>query len=593
VNGPARLASRLLAAAALIAARAAAGSLCLPEEPGALCDGTAASGLDFRHFNGMSGELYFVENVGAGAALFDYDGDGDLDLYLLQGHLLGPGHPPADGPIAPSDAPSFGDRLFRNDLASGADGAPLPRFVDVTSRARLQAPGYGMGIATGDYDDDGDVDLYVTNFGPNQLLRNEGDGTFADVTDRAGVGERRWSVPALFSDFDRDGRLDLYVGNYVDFTVASHRPCPDFSGQRDGPDYCGALTFQPEGDRLFRNLGDGRFEDRTAAVGLQRAPGRTLGAVATDADGDGWADLYVVHDMSPNQLWLNLGAGRMVDEAMLAGAAVNVEGQPEAGMGVEAADLDEDGDEDLFVTHLTAQTNTLYRNVGGGMYRDDSHGSQLAAPSWRYTGFGAGALDLDNDGLQDLLVVNGAVEIIDALFRAGDPYPLHQPNQLFRNLGGGRFGPAGGGAALEPSEVSRGAAFGDVDNDGDTDVVITNNAGPARLLVNGATGGWIGARLLGGPAGRDMLGAAVTVARDDGFTAHRRARTDGSYASARDPRVLAGLAAARVRELRIAWPDGGLTRALRPPAGRYLVFRRGAAARPAPAGAGPGGARPR
>ena len=515
--------------------------------PALFADATAEAGLDFRHWNGAIGRLWMVEMMGAGGALFDMDGDGDLDLLARQGAALDP----------PGPSPLGGDRLYRNDLLRGPEGSRRVRFVDVTAQSGItRAAGYGMGAAAGDSDNDGLVDLYLTDFGPNRLLHN-GGGRFSDRTAEAGVGDERWSVAASFVDIDADGWLDLYVGNYVDFSVAGHRLCRRASS---APDYCSPLAYGAEPDRLFRNRGDGTFENITARAGLAVAYGRALGVVTVDADADGWLDLYVANDATENQLWRNRGDGTFEDVAIPWGAAVNDRGEREGSMGLDAGDFDGDGDPDFFLSHMATETNTLYVNHGG-FYLDGSRTSGLAAPSRPFTGFGAAWIDYDNDGWLDVLVVKGAVRIIEAQEAAGAPLPLTQTNQLFRNTGGGRFEEvtAQGGEVFELSEVSRGAAFGDVDDDGDTDVVVFNNGGPLRLLRNelGQSRSWIGLHLVGTPGRRDMLGAAVTVERPGLPSLHRWVRSDGSYASANDPRILVGLGeAAEVGSVRVIWPGG-------------------------------------
>ncbi len=531
------------AAAGLVAVLLGGAASAAGEEPW-FTDEAAAWGLDFVHLNGMTGELYFCEMMGAGAALVDYDNDGDLDAYLVQGGPLeaptqaASGQAPA-GQETAGQAPS--DRLYRND--GGGPGEPPLRFTDVTAAAGIEAPGYGMGVAAGDVDNDGWVDLYVTNFGPNQMLRSNGDGTFADVTEETRTGDARWSVSAAFLDYDRDGWLDLYVGNYVDFRLATHRQCTSPTGRRQ---YCGPLAYLPEGDRLLRNRGDGTFEDATARAGIAGGEGGALGVVAADFDGDGWTDVYVANDQTANQLWINQRDGTFRDEALLAGCALSWEGQAQASMGVHAADFDGDGDEDLFMTHLTGETNTLYLNDGRGLFRDATVASGLGPPSWEFTAFGTAGFDYDNDGRLDLLAANGAVRIIEALAERGDPHPLHQPNQLFRGLGGGRFTEvtAQAGPVFELSEVSRGAAFGDVDNDGDVDVLLTNNDGPARLLVNrlGQDQNWVGLRFTGAHPPGEREGARLELRASGNAPVWRRSHRDGSYASASDPRVLFGLA---------------------------------------------------
>ncbi len=511
-------------------------------------DRASEVGLDAVHLNGSDGHLFLAEIVGSGAALVDYDNDGDLDAYLIQGGSLS------------VELLGAKDLLFKNQLAETGSLS----FVDVSDQAGDLADGYGMGIASGDIDNDGFVDLYITQFGSNQLLHNQGDGTFRDITELSGTDDPRWSVSATFWDYDQDGRLDLFVGNYVDFTLTASKQC--FSATSE-PDYCSPISYRSLPDRLFRNLGtdgaDGlpRFEDTTAKAGLLAEHGPALGAVSADFNGDSKPDLYVANDEAANLMWINLGQGRFENQALLAGTAFNLEGEAEASMGLVAGDYDGDGDEDLFMTHLQDETNTLYRNDGSGLFADSTLGSGLDLSSRRYTGFGTGWIDVDQDGRLDLLVVNGAVRMKAELQRAGDPFPLHEPNQLMRQLEDGRFEDvsARAGRVFELSEVSRGAAFGDIDNDGDTDVLVTNNSGPARLLINtvGQDGAWLGLRLRW--RGRDDFGARVAVSMGDGRTLWRRVATDGSYASAGDPRLRVGLGEpgkATVRGVEVHWSDG-------------------------------------
>ncbi len=533
-------------------------------------DLAAKSGLDFVHFNGMSGELYFPEMTGQGGALFDYDGDGDLDAYLVNGSMLGPGKTLADALFPPRGPLPPRDRLFRNDLVA-TDGRPEPRFVDVTEASGLDARGYGMGVAVGDYDGDGFQDLYVTNYGPNELWRNLGDGTFADVTEEAGVGDPLWGTSAAFFDADADGDLDLYVVNYVEFDLERNPRCFAPSSRRD---YCGPSAFEPQPDRFYRNLGDGRFEDVTLKALVGYRPGPGLGVVSGEFNGDGRTDFYVANDGAVNQMWLNRGDGTFVDEALFAGTALNRYGRPEASMGVAAGDFDLDGDEDLFMTHLMGESNTLYVNDGSGLFEDRTTESGLGSASLPYTAFGTGWIDYDNDGRPDLLTLNGAVRILEEQAAAGDPFPLKQPSQLFRNLGG-RFEEvsAVAGPALTIPEVGRGAAFGDVDNDGDVDVLALVNNGPARLLVNevGAGAAWLGI-VATGARGAPALGTRLAVGTD-GAVRRQGVRTDGSYCSANDPRVVFGLEDAEGGEwVGASWPGGGAGRWYRPPLRRYLAL---------------------
>lgn len=552
-----------------------------PPDGPVFTDRAAAMGLDFVHDNGMSGEFYFPEINGGGAAWLDADGDGDLDAYLVQSGPIGPD----TGKVAPgktSPAKNLpGDRLFRNDRG---------RFVDVTQIAGIRATGYGMGVATGDVDGDGDVDLYVANYGPNQLWRNDGDGTFTDVTAAANADDPRWSIGASFLDYDRDGDLDLYVVNYVEFDLERNPRCFTDSSRRD---YCGPSAFPPLPDRLLRNGGDGTFEDVTAPSGIARQAGAGLGVVSADLNRDGWPDLYVANDGQPNFLWLNQGDGTFRDDALFAGVALNREGAPEASMGVDAGDFDGDGDDDLFMTHLMGESNTLYVNDGSGLFEDRSLEAGLASGSVPYTSFGTAWADIDNDGWLDLFIGNGAVRILEERVRQGDPYPLDQPNQLFWNDRGKRFLEITdrAGEAFREAEVTRGAAFGDVDDDGDLDILVSNNQGRARLLINrvGQDRAWIGFRIVEGKPARDAPGARVEVVLPTGRSLWRRVRTDGSYASAHDPRVLVGLGdragegEPKVAAVRVHWLDGTVETWKGPAPGRYHRLERGTGKTGAPA----------
>jgi hypothetical protein len=524
--------------AALVAAHTA-----LAGSSGAFVDSAAQAGLIFDHVNGAAGRYHLPEIMGSGGALFDFDLDGDLDVLLQQGGEL-EGHTPAGRP-----------RLFRNELSASANRAL--RFIDVTAAAGF-APGYGMGVAIGDYDNDGDPDVYLTSYGTNHLFRNNRDGTFADVTRAAGAGldDPRWSTSASFSDYDGDGDLDLFVANYVDFAVAGAKTCHHPTGARD---YCGPLQFRPVPDRLFRNNGDGTFTDVSETAGLTGGDGAGLGVVGADFNDDGRGDFYVANDGTANQLWLNRGDGTFADGALLAGTAFNAEGGPEGSMGIAVGDADNDADPDIFVTNITRETHAYYRNLGQGRFEDARAVAGLAGPTAPYTGFGTDWFDYDNDGWLDLFVANGAVTIQDVL-RPGRS-PFGQPNQLLRNLGTGRFEDVTGtgGAALGLPDVSRGAAFGDVDNDGDVDVLVTNNSGPVRLLLNQAAAGrhWLTVRLAGATDNRQGLGARVGVRLPGGAMRWRRARTDGSYLSASDPRVHFGLGdVARPASVTVVWPSG-------------------------------------
>jgi enediyne biosynthesis protein E4 len=533
-------------------------------------DRAAGSGLNFTHINGMSGKFDYAEIIGSGVALFDYDNDGDLDIYFAQGQPL--------RKEGAASAPARGGRLFRNDLVVNADGTRTLKFTDVTEQSGIVSRAYGMGVAAGDFNNDGCVDLYLTNLGPSQLFRNNCDGTFTDVSKQSGISGKPgdWTVSAAFVDYDRDGWLDLFVGNYLSWSVETSRPCFSPSGR---PDYCAPNVFKPLPSRLYHNNRDGTFTDVTAAAGLSAEFGPALGVSTADFNGDGWPDIYVANDGQPNQLWINQKNGTFKNMGLLSGTALSAHGKAKAGMGVDAGDIDNDGDEDLFVTNLTGEGNDLYVNDGSGLFEEQSARSGLGPASRAYTGFGAAWLDIDNDGWLDLAVVNGAVQTIEALRRANDPFPLHQRRLLFRNLRDGRFEDvtARGGPSFQLSEVGRGAAFGDVDNDGDVDIVVNNNNGPARLLINnvGSRNHWIGLRAVGKQR-RDMLGARVAIVLDNGTTLWRRARSDGSYASANDPRVLIGLGqSTHVAKVRIVWADGRAEEWANVPIDRYTTLTEG------------------
>lgn len=533
-------------------------------------DEYAGGDLEFQYENGVSGRYFLPEITCGGAALVDYDGDGDLDVYFVQGGTL--------EPSAEAGAPS--DRLFRNDLVLGAEDPRLD-FVDVTARARVTDTEYGCGVAAGDYDGDGHIDLYVANLGSNRLLRNRGDGSFDDVTARAGAGDDRWSTSATFTDYDGDGLLDLFVVNYVVFDPADKRRCRTAAG---APDYCDPKVYTGVPNRLLRNRGDGTFEDVSGASGVGAARGKSLGTVAADFDDDGRTDLYVANDGEPNELWLQKGAGRFEESALLAGVAVNADGHPEAGMGVVAEDFDGDGDVDLFLTHLTGETHTLYRHEGDGLFRDITVRSGLAGPSVPYTSWGVAWTDYDNDGWLDLAIVNGAVRTLPELAARDDPYPFHQRDQLFRDRG--RNGEPGryvdvtaeAGAGFARSAVSRGMAVGDVDNDGDEDLLVVDAGGPARLLLNrmGQDRHWLGLRLVAGGPPRDQVGTQVALLDAHGATvATRRVATDGGYASAHDARVVFGLGEDDgARRVRLRWSDGRIRVFAELQPDHYTVLRR-------------------
>jgi hypothetical protein len=501
-------------------------------------DITEQAGLDFVHDAGVDGSYFYPQIIGAGGALLDYDSDGDLDIYLVSGaHRTPPSGPPPT------------NRLYRRE----ADG----RYRDVTAESGLGHPGFDMGVAVGDYDNDGHPDLHVTSYGPDVLFRNNGDGTFTDVTSAAGIDNPLWSVSASFFDEDWDGDLDLFVVNYVDSPTP--RVCRNEAGQ---PEFCGPTAFPGTPDVLYRNNGDGTFTDASRAAGIDAIQGRGLGVACHDFDGDGQLDVFVANDGEANFLWMNRG-GVFTEAAAMAGVALNRFANTEASMGVAAGDVDEDGDVDLFMTHLVRESNTSYRNDGLGTFDDVTASMGLEASSLAYTGFGTALLDFDHDGGLDLVVVNGRVKAAEVLAGADGTSPLAayaEPNLLYRGDGRGRFVDVSehAGALCRDVEIGRGLATGDIDGDGDLDLLVCNNHGPARLYRNDAASGghWLLVRVVDSRLRRDAYGAQVTV--HAGGRVRRRIVNPGlGYASSSDPRVHVGLGdARRVELLQVRWPDG-------------------------------------
>ena len=493
------------------------------------------AGLDFTHVNGMIGNHWLVEITGAGVAILDFDGDGRMDIWIVQG-----------GPLSDRTGTLPADQLFRN-----VSAASELRFVNETAKSGVSATGYGMGIASGDIDNDGDPDVLLANFGANELYENLGDGRFRDVTRESGLAGTDWSVAASFADIDGDGREDLYVANYVEFSLSGHKVCHDLAAR---PTYCSPEVYPATSDRLYRNLGRSRFEDITTAAGIGSAYGAALGVVAADFNGDGRTDFYVANDAVENLLWLDRGDGTFVNHALLAGVAVNGDGQSEASMGVDAEDFDHDCDVDLFMTNLAAETNTLYVNDDDGWFMDHSNSSGIAAGSAPFTGFGAGWLDVDNDGDLDLFSANGAVTARPDQLAAGMQHPFRQVNQIWLNDGRGRYRETDAGPAFQLAEVSRGAAFGDLDNDGDIDIVVSNNQGRARIYRNDSPRAhWLGLHLRNG-AGGMVTGNRARLESDS--CGYQRSATDGSYASASDSRLLFGLGDDdTAQQVRVQWSD--------------------------------------
>jgi len=503
-------------------------------------DASKSSGINFVHCSGNSVDKHFPTANGSGVAMFDYDGDGKLDLYFATTRNL-----PLDAPDA-----SGGNKLYRG----RGDGT----FDDVTDRAGVGDHGWTHGVAVGDVDNDGDPDLYLAGLGGNRLYLNNGDGTFRKAGPGMGAECGAWASGAAFFDYDADGDLDLYVSCYGKWTIGDDRPfCGD--PEKGVRTYCSPQSITPERHFLFRNRGDGTFEDVTAAAGVLRADGRGLGVVACDVDRDGRVDLYVANDLSPHFLFLNRGDGTFEDVTESSGASASESGRFQAGMGVDAEDVDGDGLPELFATHFREDYATLYRNLDGRNFQDVSAFAGIVKDCLPNVGWGCALADFDNDGWPDMMVVNGHVD--DNLRQIGRDIPQAEPSRVWRNRGDGRFRlVADAGPFFAADHVGRGAAFGDLDDDGDLDAVIVRMDGrPAVLLNESAPRPWIRLELLGGRSSRPAIGAMVQV-RAGGRVIHRQVKGGGSYLSASDSRVLVGLGSAeRVDGVDIRWPNGTRT----------------------------------
>ena len=502
-------------------------------------DVAAAAGLDFHHVNGGTADRHLAEIMGSGGLFFDYDDDGWVDLFLVDGGSL----------VDPRVDATAADRLYRN----RGDGT----FEDASNTSGILHRAYGMGACAADYDNDGSIDLYVTGAGPNTLYHNEGGKRFRDVTRTAGVaGASVFSASCAFGDVDRDGDVDLFVVNYVDARADNNIFCGDAT--KKVRIYCHPLNFAPLADVLYRNNGDGTFSDVSREAGIAQNLGNGLGVVIGDYDDDGWVDVFVANDTTPNFLYHNDRNGTFTESALLAGVAVASDGRPRAGMGTDFGDYDGDGDLDLFVTNHELEAHTLFRNLGRGLFEDATFPSGVGPATLPFVGFGTGFLDLDNDGDLDLAIVNGHVMNSASHFRPGAAEA--QRNLVLRNEGRGRFrdvsGQSGPGFGLE--RISRTLAAADVDNDGDLDLLVTNNTAGPDLLRNGASrdAGALLLRLIGTRSNRSAIGARIRLTAG-GATHTREIKAGSSYLGQHDLRAHVGLGgASRIDRLEIRWPSG-------------------------------------
>jgi hypothetical protein len=540
----------------------AAGCRRTPSTPTSGVDGNAAvqfvdvaeaSGIHFTHFDGRSGRKYVLEIVGSGAAFFDYDGDADPDIYLVNGAAL-PGY---EGP------PGSTDLLYENRGGS---------FTDVTEKAGIRQSAYGHGCAAGDYDGDGDLDLYVTRFGDNALYRNNGNGTFTDVAKEAGVTEPNWSTSCAFADYDLDGDLDLYVVNYLEFSVAENPWCG--LKEKGFRAYCEPNNFPGQPDALYRNNGNGTFTNVTKEAGVLDR-GKGLGVVWGDYDNDGDPDLYVANDSTENLLYRNRGNGTFEEVGFASGVAVSQDGVVQNGMGTAFGDWNNDGWLDLIVTNYAKQMNSLYRNDGDGFFTDLSTSSRTGAVSYPEVGWGTEFFDYDNDGWLDIFVANGHLH--DNLADLGQEGTYGQRNFLFKNRRDGTFDEISNhlGPSMRLEEVSRGAAFADYDLDGDVDILVTNSHGPPRLLRNdgGNRGHWLAILLAPANGHADAIGARV-IARVGNTMQLREVRSGSGYLSQNELKMIFGLGdSTAVDRLEIAWPSGRKQVLEHVPANQTLTVR--------------------
>ena len=503
-------------------------------------DVTAAAGIHFKHTSGAFGKKYLPETLGAGVAFLDADGDGWQDILFVNGR-----HWPGQ-----SGAPSY-PALYHNN----GNGT----FSDVTRASGLAVEIYGMGVSVGDYDNDGDSDIYITALGPNHLFRNNGGGKFEDVTTRAGVGDPGFSTSAVWFDYDRDGKLDLFVGNYVEWTAEKDLFCT-LNGKTKS--YCTPESYKGQSPTLYHNRGDGTFEDVTRKAGVYDPAAKTLGLALIDYDNDGLIDVFAANDTQPNRLYRNQGDGTFADVAVPAGIAFNEAGVARAGMGTDAADYDASGRQSLIIGNFSNEMMALYSNEGNGLFIDEAPTSTIGKASLLRLTFSCFFFDFDLDGLPDIFAANG--HVADDINTVQPTITYAQPPHLFHNLGGKKFEDVSTrvGATFAKPAVARGAAYGDFDNDGDLDLVISANNGPARLFRNdGASNHKLKLTLVGSTSNRDAIGAKVRVTRVSGVPVVEMVKTGSSYLSQSERALTVGLGAAtKVGGIEVTWPTGKVER---------------------------------
>lgn len=525
-----------------------------------LTDVTAAAGIRFKHNSGAAGKKYLPETMGSGVAFLDIDTDGWQDLLFIQSMDW-----PVTGARRNQPRPSY-PALYRNNRNG--------TFTDVTRTAGLAVELYGLGVAAADYDNDGDTDVYITALGPNRLFRNNGKGVFEDVGAKAGVTDPGFSTGALWFDYDRDGRLDLFVANYVDWSPESDRFCT-LDGRAKS--YCTPEAYKGQSPTLYRNKGNGTFENVTRKAGMFDASNKMLGVALIDYDNDGRIDVFGANDTQPNRLYRNKGDGTFTDEALAAGVAFNDAGVARAGMGVDAADYDRSGRQSLVVGNFSNEMMALYSNEGKGLFVDEAPRSTIGKASQLTLTFACFFFDLDLDGWLDILAVNG--HVADDINSSQRTVTYAQSPHLFRNRGAGKFDVISSsvGAAFREAIVGRGAAYGDYDNDGDLDVAITANNGPARLLRNdGGTNRALKVKAVGTSSNRDAIGARVRIAVEGGDPQWSMVKTGSSYLSQSEMPLTFGLGqASRVTGIEITWPGGRKEELPGAPAGTMITVQEG------------------